>query len=55
LAEQMSFQSAESQVHPKSTKSVQDAIQLARSIAGADDVVCITGSLYVVADAREVI
>jgi len=55
LSEQMSFQSEENQVHPQSTKSVKDAIELARSIASADDAVCVTGSLYVVADAMDAI
>ena len=35
-----------------STDSVPEAIELAFKSADADDIVCVTGSLYVVAEAR---
>lgn len=52
LAEQLSFQSSLSAVHSKVTKSVGEAVELALSLAEAGDVICVTGSLYVVAEAR---
>lgn len=50
IAKAVSFQS-----HPlsASTDSVPEAIKLAFESADANDVVCVTGSLYVVAEARE--
>jgi dihydrofolate synthase/folylpolyglutamate synthase len=53
LAEQLSFQSSLSHVQAKSTKSVADAVDMAMSLAEQNDVVCVTGSLYVVAEARQ--
>jgi dihydrofolate synthase/folylpolyglutamate synthase len=53
LADQLGFQSSELHIHSKSTDSVKEALELARSIATADEVICVTGSLYVVAEARE--
>lgn len=53
LADQLSFQSSEHQMHPKSASTVKEAVELARAAATADDVVVVTGSLYVVAEARE--
>ena len=35
------------------TQSVAEAIDKALAVAEADDLICITGSLYVVAEARE--
>lgn len=52
LAEQLSFQSSLSAVHSKVTKSVDEAVDLAISLAEAGDIICVTGSLYVVAEAR---
>lgn len=34
-------------------ESVEDALNKAQALAGSDDLVCITGSLYMVAEARE--
>jgi dihydrofolate synthase/folylpolyglutamate synthase len=53
LAEQLSFQTSESHVHPKAISSVSEAIDHALSSAENDDVICVTGSLYVVAAVRE--
>lgn len=36
-----------------STADIREALTLARSLSGPDGVVCVTGSLYVVAEARE--
>lgn len=52
LAEQLSFQSSLSHVQAKTAPSVAEALELGISLAGPDDVVCVTGSLYVVAEAR---
>jgi dihydrofolate synthase/folylpolyglutamate synthase len=53
LADQLSFQSSEAHLHPKSTNTAPEALELAKSISTSDDVICVTGSLYVVAEARE--
>lgn len=34
------------------TQNVPDAINKAMSMAGSEDLICVTGSLYVVAEAR---
>lgn len=39
----------------KITKSVEEAVKAAKAMAGPDDLVCVTGSLYVVAEARELL
>ncbi len=50
IADAVSFQSVPLSA---STESVPEAIELAFKSAEADDIVCITGSLYVVAEARD--
>ena len=37
----------------QAASDLPDALALARALAGPDGVVCVTGSLYVVAEARE--
>ncbi len=44
---------SESGLQAQTAGDVGEALGLARSLAGPDGVVCVTGSLYVVAEARE--
>ncbi len=37
----------------RESSSVAEAIEMARKLAGPDDVICVTGSIYVVGEARE--
>jgi len=53
LAEQLSFQSSVSDLQSRSTKTVPEAVDLAMTLVENDDVICVTGSLYVVAEARQ--
>jgi len=41
------------QANPDVTKSVPEALDRAFAVAKDDDIICVTGSLYVVAEARE--
>lgn len=55
VAEAVSFQSSSEKLSTRITRSVAEAIEEALAVADADDVICIVGSLYVVAEAREVL
>jgi dihydrofolate synthase / folylpolyglutamate synthase len=52
-AEDLASAARSAGIHAVVTHSVGDAVELARSLAGADGIVLVTGSLYVVAEARE--
>ncbi|HEY9774751.1 MAG TPA: Mur ligase family protein [Planktothrix sp.] len=52
LAEQLSFQTSLSHLQAHTTKTVAEAVDTAISAASPGDIVCVTGSLYVVAEAR---